>query len=169
MRRSIGNNATRTSRSWPEASLMRNRRRDVLQPDQMCVRSHRAPDRPQQELRYGTTHISAWLVQLSAASLALVVLHQESQQPQQHVLWGSRTQKLHRGDLWLSWLRGGTSTERFCGHNGQFQQPPLQTSNQRQFSMPVTGEKTGLSHYTKMVPVKSHNDFSRPLAEKRVV
>ncbi len=29
--------------------------------------------------------------------------------------------------------------------------------------------KTGFSHCTKMVPVKSHNDFSRPLVEKGVV
>ena len=28
---------------------------------------------------------------------------------------------------------------------------------------------TGFSHCTKMVPVKSHNDFSRPLVEKGVV
>ncbi len=28
---------------------------------------------------------------------------------------------------------------------------------------------TGFSHYTKMVPVKSHNDFSRHLVEKGVV
>ncbi len=34
----IGNNATRTSWSRPEASPMRNRRWDVLQPNQMCVR-----------------------------------------------------------------------------------------------------------------------------------
>ncbi len=38
VRHSIGNNATRTSRSWPEAGPMQNQRRDVLQPDQMCVR-----------------------------------------------------------------------------------------------------------------------------------
>ncbi len=35
---SIGKNAMQTSQSWPKAGLMRNRRRDVLQPDQMCVR-----------------------------------------------------------------------------------------------------------------------------------
>ncbi len=35
---SIGNNAMRTSRSWPEAGLMWNWCWDVLQPDQMCVR-----------------------------------------------------------------------------------------------------------------------------------
>ncbi len=29
--------------------------------------------------------------------------------------------------------------------------------------------RTGFSHCTKMVPVKSHNDFSRPLVEKGVV
>ena len=28
---------------------------------------------------------------------------------------------------------------------------------------------TGFSHCTKMVPVKSHNDFSRPLVENGVV
>ncbi len=30
-------------------------------------------------------------------------------------------------------------------------------------------KRTGFSHCTKMVPVKSHNDFARPLVEKRVV
>ncbi len=32
-----------------------------------------------------------------------------------------------------------------------------------------TVKKTGFSHCTKIVPVKSHNDFSRPLVEKGVL